>query len=622
MLTSIKITTLSVAASLMIMIGAPLPAHAQDAKVVPVIRIRGPLAEAPPPLSIGELFGEEPTANMFQLLERLRAARTDENVAAVVFDIDEAQLGLAQIQELRAQVEALKANDKDVWVFVESLQLGNLMFGSAASHFWLLPSGDVSVLGLYSEASYYKNMLDNIKVEADILHCGDYKSAGEPFYRTGPSKEAEEQINWLLDSIFEQVVEAIAKSRRIAPEEFKELMDKGSLSPKEALAAKLVDKLAYREDFTKQLKKRYGDDVKITRRYGQKKGPDIDFGNPFAFFQVFSDLMKGKKASTKPAVAVVHVESMITQGRSEESPFGGSSNAGSTTIRAAIAKAAADKSVKALVLRVDSPGGSAVASDIICEATKRFKKSGRPFIVSMGNVAGSGGYYVSALADAIFAEPTTITGSIGVVGGKLVTKGLWDWVGITGHEYKRGKHSDMMNTNRRFTDEEREIVRSWMDRIYEEFKGRVLEGREDRIKGDLETLAGGRVYTGKQALDIGLVDRLGGLSDAIKYAAGEAELGNDYEIRMFPQPKTLIDKLLEGLSDKEEDADSAAVRLDIGGRFGGLPHVASALEVAGKLDPQKARALEQFLIQMELFSSECVLMIGPGYAMTGIPGMN
>lgn len=599
-----------------------LPTHAMAENVVAMFKIKGPLAEAPQQMALGELFGDMAPMNMFDLLERLRQARTDNNVQAVIFDIDEAALGMAQIQELRAQFEALKAADKDVLMYCETLSPGKLVLGSAASQLWLLPSGDVDVRGLYGEASYYKNMMDNIKVEADILHCGDYKSAGEPFYRTGPSKPAEEQNNRLLDGMFEQMVENIAKSRRLSTDEVKELIDKGALSPKEALKAKLVDKLAYREDFIASVKKRFGPDVKIARHYGKDKGPKIDFSNPFAVFSIFSDMMKGKQHSDKPAVAIVHVESMITQGETESGMFGGTSNAGSSTIRRAIAKAAADDSVKALVLRVDSPGGSAIASDIICEATKRFKDSDRPFIVSMGNVAGSGGYYVSALADVIFAEPSTITGSIGVVGGKMVTKGLWDWVGITGHEYQRGKHADLMNTNRRFTDDEREMVQGWMDRIYGEFKNRVMEGRAEKIKGDLEPLAGGRVYTGKQALDLGLVDRLGGMADAIKYAANEAELGSNYEVRVYPEPETIFDKLMEGMSDNEDSDNFVAIQSAVSSRYAGLPQISSALEALKALDPTKAKALQNFLIQMELFSRECVLMIGPASTTTGVPGLN
>jgi len=587
---------------------------AADRNAVAYFDLSGPISEAPRPMGgIGELLGETVPPTMFDLLEKLRAIRTDDEIKGVIFEIDEAGLGFGQIQELRAEFDALRATDKQVWVHCETYNIRNALLGGAAARFYLVPSADVNFIGLYGEGLYFKNMLDNIRVEADILHCGDFKSAGEPFYRTGPSKEAEAQENRLIDSIFDQMLKAIADSRRIGADKVRALMDAGNLTPREVLDAGLVDKLGYREDFVAALKRTYGDDVDIVRDYGKKKGPELNLDNPFAVFQLFGDLMKGSGESDKPAVAVVYVEGMIVPGKSDTDFFGTPVNAGSTTIRRAIAEAAADDNVEALILRVDSPGGSALASDIICEATKRFSKSGRPFIVSMGNVAASGGYYVSALADAIFADPGTITGSIGVVGGKLVTKGLWDWVGVTGHEYQRGRHADMMNTNRRFSDDERKIVSKWMNRIYGEFKDRVLEGRRDRIKGDLEPLAGGRVYSGAEALELGLIDRTGGFADAVRYAAAESELGADYEIRVFPKPKTIFDIFAEAFGGKEKDKPFVSVA----SRFAAHPQLGAALESVRAIDPGRAVGIEKFLIQMELLSTENVLLIGPPCTMLG-----
>jgi protease IV len=413
------------------------------------------------------------------------------------------------------------------------------------------------------------------------------------------------------------MVRQIAESRKLTPERVHELIDVGWFSAKDAVTAKLIDQTQYREDFIAGIKKQYGSDTKVVHNYGKKEGPEVNFDNPFAVFQIFSEMMKVKEKSDRAAIAVVYVEGMIFDGKSEPSPFGGSSGAGSRTVRQAIAQAAKDDTVKALVLRVDSPGGSAFASDIICEATKRFKQSGRPVIVSMGNVAGSGGYYVSTQGDMIFADPASITGSIGVVGGKIVTKGLWDWVGVTSAEFKRGKLSDIMNTNRPFTDDERKVMQGFMDRVYEDFKARVREGRGERIKGDLEALAGGRVYTGKQALEIGLVDQLGGFTDAIKYAADKAELGRKFDLRVFPRPKTLIDILGEAFGGQKEDEEfdcAASVGSVLSSRFARLPAMTSALEAVKAVDPAKAQALQNFLFQLELFSRESVLVIDSNLA--------
>ncbi len=594
--------------------GLVMPAAVQAADKIAVFKIKGALTEQPDQSGMSAFMGSAAPTNLFDLLNTLKEARTDENLSAVIFEIEESALGFAQTQELRTQFEALRAADKDVYVYCETLSPRTLLLGSAASKLVLMPRGEVELTGMYGEALYFKNMLDKIGVQADILHCGDFKSAGEPFYLTGPSDPAKEQQNKLLDSMFEQMIALIAKSRKLEPEAVHGLMDKAILSAQEALDAKLVDKLAYKEQFLSDLKKQYGKDVKFTRKYGKKKGPEIDPDNPFSMFKVFSELMRGEEDSGKPAIAVVYVDGPISGGESEGGFFGGSDGARSETVRKAIDAAAKDESVKALLLRVDSPGGSAIASEVICEATKRFKNSGRPFIVSMGNVAGSGGYYVATLADTIFCQPGSITGSIGVVGGKLVTKGLWDWVGVTGHEYKRGKHADVMNTNRKFTDEERAIIKGMMDRVYGEFKDRVVEGRGKRIKGELEPLAGGRVYTGKQALDIGLIDQLGGFSDAIKYTADQAQLGSKYELKVFPRPKTLGDILSEvfGGSEDKDDVVSVSVKsMGLGSRFGSMPTIAAAVEAASAVDPVKAQAIKNFLIQLELLQKESVLLVSP-----------
>ena len=591
-------------------------AQASDGNVVALFKLSGPLVEAPGDGGLGPILNDKAPTNMFDLLAKLRQARSDGNLRAVIFDIENAKLGFAQIQELRTQFKALQAAKKDVLIFCESLDNRTLLLGSAASKLVLMPSGGVAFTGLHAEGLYFKNLLDNIRVEADILHCGAFKSAGEPFYRTGPSPEAEAQTNKLLDSIFEQLIEGVAESRRLTPLKVRGLIDKGIFTPQEALEAKLVDKLQYREDFIKSVKRRYGNDTKVVSNYGKKQSPDFKFDNPFILFKMISKLMKPSKKSTQQAIAVVYVEGPITSGRSQPSFLGGgSSNAGSVTVRKAIADAAADKSVKALLLRVDSPGGSAIASEVICEATKRFKDSGRPFVVSMGNVAGSGGYYVAALADTIFAEPATITGSIGVVGGKIITKELWDWIGVTSHEYKRGTRSDMMNTNRPFTDEERDLLQVHMNKIYSEFKGRVIEGRGDRIEGELESLAGGRVYTGKQALAVGLIDRLGGFADAITFTAEKADLGSDYELRVFPHPKSFIEQLLEMFRGKTEDSEFASLagpEKVVGSKFAKVPAVAAALQALRLLDPAKAKSMEHFLIHLQLLSEENVLLIGCG----------
>lgn len=595
-----------------------------DDDVIAIFKLKGALPEAPPSSEFGSIFGG-PSTNMFDLLKRLNKARNDSSVKAIVLELDEAAVGFAQVEELRAAIEKLKAADKDVWVYAETLQRGQYALASAATKIVMMPAGELVFNGLYGDSSYYKNMLDHIGVQADIVHIGDYKSAGEPFYRTGPSKEADEQTNRLLDGIFERMVEMVAESRKLDPSAVRSLVDTGMFSPKEAVEAGLVDELMFKQDFRKTLQKRYGSSVEFTRSYGKDDDKlKLDLANPMAVFTMLQEMMGGGETAeedTRPSIGVVYVESMITSGKTEEGPFGGGvQNAGSDTVARALDAAREDDNVKAVILRVDSPGGSAIASDVICEALVRCQQE-KPVVVSMGNVAGSGGYYVACMAKTIFAEPTTITGSIGVVGGKMVTRGLWDWVGVTSHEYKRGARSDLLNGNRMFSDDERKVIRDMMLRVYGDFKGRVMIGRGDRIKQDLEQLAGGRVYTGKQALEIGLVDKLGGFWDAIRFAKEQAEL-DKFELKVFPEPKTFADILGEAMGREDEADVEAAVAVDLSRLFAGsvggsatgpLAAITASpmFAVAQTVDPARTAALAQFLRMVETLGRERVLLADP-----------
>src|SRR5262249_33305625 len=195
-------------------------------------------------------------------------------------------------------------------------------------------------------------------------------------------------------------------------------------------------------------------------------------------------------------------------------------------------------------------------------------------------------------------------------GGKIVTKGLWDWVGVTSHEYKRGARSDIMNTNRKFSDDERQFIRDIMTRVYDDFKGRVTAGRGKKIKGELEKLAGGRVYSGKDALGIGLVDQLGGMGDAVKYAADKAEISK-YELRVLPEPKTLLDIIFKGLMGKDEDDEEASARVSYGRGLMASPVVQSLLPMIEKVDPQKAAMVRRMLMQVDLLGREKVVVLEP-----------
>jgi protease-4 len=294
--------------------------------------------------------------------------------------------------------------------------------------------------------------------------------------------------------------------------------------------------------------------------------------------------------------------------------------AASTPIRKALDEAARDDAIKAVVLRVDSPGGSAVASEIILDATRRVKAK-KPLAVSMGDTAASGGYYVSLGADTIFADDSTMTASIGVVAGKFVTNGLWDKVGITFKAYERGKSAGLLASDRPFNPDDRERVQSWMNGVYETFKGHVTKSRANRLKKPLDDIAGGRVYTGRQALELGLIDRIGTLHDAIEYAAAEAKLkAGEYEVRTVPEPKNPLQAVMAALTGESPDddepnglvaSDTPRASAAIAAALRGPSLIDLAAPQLEHLDPQRVRAAKAALIRMELLQREGVLLAAP-----------
>jgi len=354
-----------------------------------------------------------------------------------------------------------------------------------------------------------------------------------------------------------------------------------------------------------QLKERYGKDVLFEKKYGRKSQPELDFTSPWAILKIWGQLFgePDKKGQAKPAIGIVYVNGPITTGKGMANPFGGSIGAFSTEVREALEKATADDSVKAVVLRVDSPGGSATASEIILDATRRLKAK-KPLVVSMGSVAGSGGYYVTCAADTIFADATTLTGSIGVLGGKLATTEMWKKVGITFKEYKRGQNAGLFATDDVFTESERARMRALLDEIYDVFKKHVTDIRGSRLKKPIDELAGGRVFTGKQALDLGLVDRLGTLSDAVAFAADQARL-KEYDVRVVPEQKNWLEQLSERLSGGKNEPGHVASGADEN----------SLLKLAApylqNLDPHRTAAIASVLQRLVILQKEGVALTMP-----------
>lgn len=566
---------------------------------IAVYDLNGAIVESSSPsLDLGSLMnGGGGGVQMFDLVKAMRAAVKDETLKALVFDIDQGGVGLSQLQELSYHFEKIRAAGKDIWLFTESLGNAQAILGSAASEIVLTPEGNVSVSGLYSEQLYYKELLDRVGVKASVIHIGDFKSAGESYYLTAPSDAAKKQTRELMTSQFDQLVGAIAKGRKIDPVTVRGIIDKGFMTPEEAKEAGLVDRLLYRTDFVKFLKEKYGEDSEIAYDYGLPVPDDVEIGSVFDLMKLAMGSKSKGRRERGSFIDVVVLEGAIT-------------DASIAPVRREILRSTRDENCKAVVFRVNSPGGSAMASDVLWEATDELRAAGKPLVVSMGGVAASGGYYVSAGADRIFADAGTVTGSIGVVGMKFDVSGVLNWVGVRTHREKFGQHADLNTMTRAFSADEEKLIRESMIDVYGTFKKRITDGRGDRIQGELEPLAGGRVYTGQQALALGLVDELGGMSQAIDHAVELAKLGGDFKLRLRPEPVTFFEMLGNGGADEggefirfthPDENPGAQLRMALEKQLG----VRSLL-------PERQRAgIETFLEQLEHLSGERVWLVAP-----------
>lgn len=579
-------------------------AEAAPTKQIAYFKLKGALQETP--VAVPPLFGGEPGISLKSLLERFKKARKDENVVAIVLDVQGAALGAGQLEELHASLRKFAALDKQVLLHADSLSTGTYAAATGATQISLVPTGDLWLTGMYGEQLYLRGALEKLGATPDFEQCGDFKTAAETFMRTGPSPQAEQMHKWLYDGIYDGIVKLIAEGRSMPVDKVRALIDGGPYSAEEALKLGLIDSVQHRQDFIAAIDKRYGEDVEIVSDYGKDDDMEVPEENFFAMMEFFMKMLNPKpKEYTEPSIAIVYVDGAIQTGEAEKSPFASAEGAFSTTIRKALDEAADEDTVKAVVLRVDSPGGSALASEIILDATARVAKK-KPLIVSMGNVAGSGGYYVTCASDTIFADANTITASIGVLGGKIVTTGMWDKLGVNWHPVQRGKMAAMLSTAQKFSDEERAKIRHYMDTVYGIFKGHVTEARGKRLKKPIDEIAGGRVFTGAQALELGLIDKIGGLEDAIAFAAKRANLG-DYDVRVIPEPPSIFDMFAK----QGEEPD---LRLR-SGVFGNVFRTASVfdgvLPMLEAVDPLRARALLRQLRLLELLQQENVVMAMP-----------
>jgi protease-4 len=525
--------------------------------------LKGSYPEGPQPAG---LFSEiQPSLSKF--VARMDEAAKDKAVDAVILRVAEAELDRATVNELRAAVGRIRKAGKPVYAELVEADSRDYLLAGACDSIYMAPGGALLIPGVRAEMTYYKGLLDKLGIEFHVLQMGKYKSAGEPFTRSEPSPAAREEMTGIVDDLYQNLVVTIAKDRKLDEAQVRKLIDEGIFTAAAAKKAGLVDVVGYADDIRDLFRaKLQAEKVEFVSDYKKEKN-DLDFSGIGGMMKLMELAFGGKtseKTSAARKIAVVYAVGVIVQGKSASS-FMGEDTVGSTTLVEALRTADKDPKVLAVVLRIDSPGGSAVASDLIWRQVNQMHK---PVIASMANVAASGGYYIAAAARRILAQPQTITGSIGVIGGKPVISKLLDKLGVSTEAISRGKNSGLLSLTAPFTAEERQAWMNVMQETYGQFVTKVAEGRK-MPRAKVEELAQGRVYTGKMALDKGLIDALGTLDDAVRAAKEAAGLkpGDKVELETLPEPKTFFEQLF--------DQDSSMTRVRAA-----LPELAYALASA------------------------------------------
>lgn len=487
------------------------------------------------------------------VIDAIDRGGTDDRVVGMVAKIGAAPLGMAQTQEIRDAVQRFRSHKKFAIAYSETFGEfgpgnGAYYLATAFDHIYLQPSGDIGLTGIIMETPFVQGTLAKLGMTFHGDHRYEYKNALNSLTETKYTAPHKEAMTAVMTSWFNQMKDGICGGRQIAPDKFQAIVDAGPYLGKEAVAAKLVDGVAYRDEVYGLVKNQggSGSELLYLDKYLERAGRPHDSGK---------------------TVALVFGVGGVTRGKSDFDPVQGSQNMGSDTVAGAIRAAVDDKSVKAILFRVDSPGGSYVASDTIWREVLRARQAGKPVIVSMGNLAGSGGYFVAMGADKIVAEPGTITASIGVLGGKMLTSGLWDKVGLSWDEVHQGQNATMFTGTQDYTPAEWSRFQAWLDRVYLDFTSKVADGRKLPKEKVLE-IAKGRIWSGLDAKNLGLVDELGGYDTALRLTKKAINVsdGEEVKIVVFPQEKSLLQTLMKrngaDSSDKEAVGKTLARILD------------------------------------------------------------
>jgi protease-4 len=511
-----------------------------------VLKLEGDLPEKSPP-EVPLPFLETPNSmTIQQVWETLRRAAADSRVKGILFEPQGLSIGWAKMQELQAELLQFKKSGKPVITYLRSPGAREYYLASATDRIYVAPEDSLDLKGLRAEPVFVKNTLDKLGVKADVIHAGKYKDAGDMFTQTSMTPETREVLNQVLDQYYGNLVEVIASGRRKEPDAVRAIIDEGPYMASGALDKGLVDALGYEEQALDSMKNR----LKQTelRRVSSK-----------AYLRA-----SVPAGGITRRIALVVGQGEITSGTGNESSDEG--NLAATSFIKLLKQVEADPTIKGAILRVDSPGGSGVASDDILHEVKNLSKK-IPTVISMGDVAASGGYFIAVTGDPIVAYPNTLTGSIGVIYARMSLHGLYDKIGVNKQILTRGRYADLDSDYSALNDDQRNKLAGQIDAFYRTFVNRVADGRKKTFE-QIEPLAQGRVWLGVQAKQNGLVDELGGLDRAIELVRQRAHIAPSDKITLVPYPgkRSVFDLLFNRSSD-----ESAMIDMRLEKLFGKLP---------------------------------------------------
>ncbi|HEX4186195.1 MAG TPA: signal peptide peptidase SppA [Stellaceae bacterium] len=486
------------------------------------------------------LVGGEPTLR--DVLDGIETASGDPRVKVLLARVGDDELGLGKVQELRDAITAFRAKGKFALAFADSFgEFGPgtrpYYLATAFDEIWLQPMGNVGLTGLYTEVPFFKGTLDLLGIAPEFDHREEFKTAMNSLTETKMTAPHREEVDALLASIGGQIVHGIAEGRNLPEAEVRDAIDRGPLLADEARQAKLVDRLGYRDEVLAQARSHAGSGAELTS------------------LTTYLD-RAGRPHREGSTIALIYGSGLIQRAASSANPLTESNVMAATEMTRAFRAAVRDAAVRAILFRIDSPGGSVVASESIWREVVFARERGKPVIVSMGDVAGSGGYYVAAAADKIVAEPATLTGSIGVLAGKLVVSDLFKKLGVSADSAQVGANAAMFSSTSDFSARAHSRLEAFLDDTYRGFKDHVASGRHMSPE-EVEGVAKGRVWSGEDAKARGLVDELGGYAVALRLAKEAAKLAPDAAVKLtvFPPEREAFEVIFDRLLGKERDGD-------------------------------------------------------------------